>query len=173
MNNRDRLCELIREKALSYGTFTMASGKTSNVMLDLSKAFRCEEVLYLISECVKDILPSGIIIGGPISGADLVCSAIARAGISDKWFGVRREPKGRGYDVDRITGNLEKGDKVWLIEDVCTSGGTIKRAFASVDFFGATVEGIFAVVDRGGLKDAGELFNVPYKSIFTLQDITC
>ena len=172
MKNRDGLLELIRRDALSFGTFKMASGKTSNVMLDLSKAFRSEEAQQLIAFCVKDVLPENIIVGGPISGSDLVCSAIARARLTDKWFGVRKEPKGRGYDVGLITGNLEVGDKVWLVEDVCTSGGTLLRASKGVLEFGATIEGIFAVVNRGGLEVVVKELQVPHKFIFDLEEIT-
>jgi len=172
MNNKDELLELIRRDALSFGNFKMASGKTSNVMLDLSKAFRTEDAQRLIAFCVKYVLPENIIVGGPISGSDLVCSAIARARLTDKWFGVRKEPKGRGYDDGLITGNLEKGDKVWLVEDVCTSGGTLLRASKGVLDFGATIEGVFAVVDRGGLEGVAESLSVPYKFIFNLEEIT-
>jgi orotate phosphoribosyltransferase len=172
MKSKEKLLELIRRDALSFGNFKMASGKTSNVMLDLSKAFRSEEAQRLIGECTKDVLPEVIVIGGPISGSDLVCSAIARSGITHNWFGVRKEPKGRGYDVGLITGNLEKGERVWLVEDVCTSGGTILRASKGVLEFGAKIEGIFAVVNRGGLEVAAEELQVPYKFIFDLNDIT-
>ena len=106
-----------------------------------------------------------------MSGSDVVCSAIARSGKADGWFGVRSAPKGRGYDVGTITGNLEKGDKVWLIEDVCTTGGTMLRASKGVLEFGAEIVGLFAVVDRGGLKVAAEELNVPSKSIFDLEEI--
>jgi len=168
---REKLLELIRRDALTFGDFKMASGKTSNVMLDLSKAFRSEEAQQLIAHCVKDVLPKDIIVGGPVSGSDLVCSAIARAGLTNKWFGVRKEPKGRGYDVETITGNLEKNDEVWMVEDVCTSGGTLLRACKEVLKFGATIEGIFAVVDRGGLKSVAKEFNVLYAFIFDLEEI--
>ena len=171
MNDKNKLLELIRREALSFGNFKMASGKTSNVMLDLSKAFRSEDAQKLIASCVKLVLPNNIIIGGPISGSDLVCSSIARSGITSKWFGVRKEPKGRGYDVGLITGNLEKGDKVWLIEDVCTSGGTLLRASEEVLKYGAIIEGVFAVVDRGGLEKVAEQLGVPCKFIFNFNEI--
>jgi orotate phosphoribosyltransferase len=169
---KEKLLKLIRRDALSFGEFKMASGKTSNVMLDLSKAFRSEEAQQLIGECVKKILPEKIIVGGPISGSDLVCSSIARSGITDKWFGVRKEPKGRGYDVGLITGNLEKGERVWLVEDVCTSGGTLLRAAKGVLEYGAKIEGIFAVVNRGGLEVVANELRVTHKFIFDLEDIT-
>ena len=172
MNSKNELLGLIRKEALSFGNFKMASGKTSNVMLDLSKAFRNEEAQQLIAFCVKYILPEYIIVGGPISGSDLVCSAIARARLTDKWFGVRSAPKNRGYDVGVITGNLEKGDNVWLVEDVCTSGGTLLRASDGVLKHGAIIDGIFAVVNRGGLENVAAKLNVPYKFIFSLEEIT-
>ena len=172
MNSKERLLELIRKEALSTGHFKMASGKTSNVMLDLSKAFRTEEAQQLIAHCVKYVLPEHIIVGGPISGSDLVCSALARSRITDKWFGVRSTPKNRGYDVGVITGNLEKGDKVWLVEDVCTSGGTLLTASKGVVEYGAFIEGVFAVVDRGGLGVVANALKVPYKFIFDLNTVT-
>jgi orotate phosphoribosyltransferase len=172
MSSRDQLLELIRDKALKRGHFKMASGATSDIMLDLSKALRTEAAQQFIAVCVKDLLPNMIQIGGPISGSDLVCSAIARSGKADRWFGVRNDPKGRGYDVGKITGNLREGDSVWLIEDVCTSGGTLRRAAQAVHEFGATVEGVFAVVNRGGLDEVAKELGVPCKFIFDLEEIS-
>ena len=171
INDKEKLRKIIKRHALSFGTFKMASGKTSNVMLDLSKVFRREDTQQLISSCVKNILPKDIIVGGPVCGSDLVCSAISRAGLSKKWFGIRKEPKGRGSDIDVITGNLEKNDNVWMVEDVCTSGGSVLRASKIVLNYGAKINGIFSVVDRGGLKVVSNSINVLYKYIFSLDEI--
>ena len=96
--SKKKLLDLINSLSVRKGTFKMSSGKTSNLLIDLSTTLRTEEGQSLLSDCASDLLPKGIKAGGPISGSDLVCSALARKEICSEWFGVRKEPKGRGLD---------------------------------------------------------------------------
>ena len=101
-------------------------------------------------------------IGGLELGAvPLTGIAIAKAGrgSSLKGFIVRKEPKGRG---GRKTGNppgiegasLESGNRVVLLEDVTTTGGSALKAAQMLIDMGCDVASCITILDRqeGGLQ---------------------
>jgi len=152
--------------------FTMASGNTSNTMLDLSKVLRTKAGQTALVSHLEDIGHEYYTcVGGPLNGSDLVAFAVTQAWNIDKWFGIRKAPKNRGYDIGRITGNLQAGDRVLLVEDVCTTGGTIVQAAPHISGIGAKISGILTVVDRGGLEHATKMLGVPGKALFTLEEL--
>jgi orotate phosphoribosyltransferase len=99
-------------------------------------------------------------IGGLTMGADPVAYAIAAAsfgtGAPVNAFSVRKDAKGHGTGR-LIEGNFQPGHAVVIVEDVITSGGSARRAAATVEGAGGKVLGVLAVVDRQeGGKDALE-----------------
>lgn len=167
---REELLKHIKEHGVMRGNFKMASGQVSDLMIDLSRPLRTGHGQMLLAASVAKLLPRDIVVGGPLSGSDLVCAAIVSTGIAERWFGVRKEPKGRGFDLDALTGNIRHGDSVWLVEDVCTIGTTLSKAAIEVVKFGAKIDGVFAVVDRGGLERVANDNGCKKASLFTLDD---
>jgi len=170
---KERLREQLKPALTIGGPFRMASGAISDTMLDLSKVLREHKTQEALAEMFRQ---SNLLrfdaVGGPVCGSDLVCAALCRAGIAPHWFGVRKEEKGRGYDNGAITGNLSPGDRVLVVEDVCTSGGTLIRAIREIRKFGAEVGSVLTVVDRGGLLNvASEFPSAPTKALFLLDEL--
>lgn len=102
-------------------------------------------------------------IGGLTLGADPVTYAIsyasAVAGAPLRAFTVRKEAKAHGTGRV-IEGPFQRGDRVAVIEDVITTGGSALRAADAVRAAGGIVTGVLALVDReeGGreaLESAG------------------
>jgi orotate phosphoribosyltransferase len=106
-------------------------------------------------------------IGGLELGAvPLTGIAIAKAGKGSglRGFIVRKEPKGRG---GRKTGNppgiegssLNEGDRVVLLEDVTTTGGSALKAAERLTEMGCEVAACITILDReeGGLEAFGEI----------------
>lgn len=151
----------------------MASGQTSNLLIDLSCVLRSNTTQRLIAACIPEELRDLPIdtLGGPLSGSDLICAPLCKAGLSDSWFGVRKEPKNRGLDQSRLTGNIRPGQKVLLVEDVITTGGTGRSASQAILDHGCSLLGVFCLVDRGGMQSIQTEFGIPGFSIFTLKDI--
>lgn len=90
-------------------------------------------------------------IGGLTLGADPMTYAIAYASaITDKplrAFTVRKEAKAHGTGR-LIEGPFQEGDRVAVIEDVITTGGSALQAASAIQTAGGTVAGILALVDR-------------------------
>jgi orotate phosphoribosyltransferase len=101
-------------------------------------------------------------IGGLTMGADPVAYAIAAAswgtGSPIDAFSVRKEAKDHGTGR-LIEGNFQAGDRVVVVEDVITSGGSAERAISAVVEAGGQVLGVLAVVDReqGGRERLAQL----------------
>ncbi len=97
----------------------------------------------------SEMVPDSV--GGLTMGADPVSYAIAHAswlaGDPINAFSVRKQAKGHGRGR-RIEGCFEPGQKVVIIEDSITSGGSALEACAAVEAEGGQVIGVLAIVDR-------------------------
>lgn len=114
-------------------------------------------------------------VGGLTLGADPVSYAIAYAsaqtGAPVRAFTVRKEAKAHGTGK-LIEGPFVSGDRVVIIEDVITTGGSVLRAVAAVREAGGTVIGILAVVDREeGGREALSATGVPVLALATASEI--
>jgi len=90
-------------------------------------------------------------VGGLTLGADPIACAISYASASTsapvRAFTVRKEPKVHGTGK-LIEGAFREGDRVVVIEDTITTGGSARKAVEAVRSGGGTVLGILALVDR-------------------------
>lgn len=177
MKNRDALIELVREHALQFGDFTLASGKKASYYLDCRKVTLHSRGANLIAQGMLELLASDWpdAVGGMAIGADPITGAvITRAGQTDrllKGFIVRKEAKGHGTGQD-VEGPVVAGERVAIVEDVVTTGGSSLRAIEKAEAFGLEVVRILAVVDRlQGGRDTFEKAGYRYDSLLTIADL--
>jgi orotate phosphoribosyltransferase len=114
-------------------------------------------------------------VGGLTLGADPVSYAIAYAsalaGRPLRAFTVRKEAKQHGTGR-LIEGPYREGDRVVVIEDVITTGGSALRAVEALRAAGGTVVGVLAVVDREeGGREAIEAAGLPVVALARAADI--
>ncbi len=151
----DRLLDLLATRSARRGTFTLASGRQSNLYIDARLTTMSPEGLATIGPLALSAIAAAgwhpDAVGGLTLGADPVSYAIAYAsalaGMPVRAFTVRKEAKTHGTGK-RIEGPFREGDRVVVIEDVITTGGSAINAIAAVRAAGATVLGVLAVVDR-------------------------
>lgn len=157
--NRERLRELIAQKSLKTGlSITLASGKSSNVYFDMKKVIMDPEGSNLVADEILDILKDYQVdcVGGLEMGAVPIVSAVCVKSYLRKpipGFFVRKQPKGHGTQ-SLIDGFFNSGDRVVILDDVTTSGGSVMKAVKSVRDAGGRVEHVITVVDR--LEGAAE-----------------
>jgi orotate phosphoribosyltransferase len=155
MDSRLRLLDLLAARSARRGSFTLASGKQSDLYIDCRLTTMHPEGLSLIGplglQALADNGWRADSVGGLTLGADPVSYAIAYAsqlaGTPVRAFTVRKEAKSHGTGKV-IEGAFIATDRVVVIEDVITTGGSALRAVESVRAAGATVLGVLAVVDR-------------------------
>lgn len=155
--------------------FTLASGQTSRDYIDGKRAVDMGESLMLVSRAVIELAQQNEIafdaVGGLTMGAEAIAHGVAIAA-NCAWFSVRKERKSRGLDQWIEGHRLQTGDRVLLVDDVVTSGGSIQLAYQRVVDTGATVAGVIPMVDRG---DQGAPWfaekNIPYVALMTYRDL--
>jgi orotate phosphoribosyltransferase len=145
--DRARFVVSLREVgALQFGTFTLASGKTSSYYVDIKKAVTRPDILRTIAEGVAPFARDADRIAGVELGAVPIAAAVGLA--SDKpYLMVRKASKEHGTKHD-FEGELNKGDRVLFVEDVVTSGGTLRGAIERLRGHRATIDDCVCVVDR-------------------------
>lgn len=183
---RARLIEKVRNLAyLCADTeeFTLASGRTSRHFFD-TKPVMCDPesahlLGVLIHHTIGEIEGGVDVVGGLELGAvPLTGIAIAKAGIGStlRGFIMRKEPKGRG---GRKTGNppgiegstIQAGDRVVILEDVTTTGGSALKACERLQDMGCVVVACISIVDREeGGKEAFSAAGIPLIPLSSLSD---
>ena len=175
--DKSRLIELIRQNALEFGEFTLASGKTANFYLDCRRLTLDSRGARLVAEGMLEELPEPWpdAVGGMAIGADPISAAIITmadvAGKSLKGFIVRKESKqhGKGRMVE---GPIEPANRVVIVEDVVTTGGSSLRAIDHCLEFGLEVIGVLAIIDRlEGGKEAFAERGFELRTLLTIEDL--
>ena len=155
MTDTERLLELLATRSARRGDFVLASGKRSTLYIDARLTTMSPEGLALIGPLALERLGrSGWnvqAVGGLTLGADPISYAISYAsagsGAPLRAFTVRKEPKAHGTGR-QIEGPFRDGDRVAVIEDVITTGGSALRAVDAIRSAGGIVAGVLALVDR-------------------------
>lgn len=177
MYDKQALIDLVRAKALEFGQFTLASGKTASYYLDCRRVTLDAAGARLIAEGMLELLAAEMpdAVGGMAIGADPITAAILTvAGMRQqplKGFIVRKEAKthGKGRDVE---GPVVAGDSAVIVEDVVTTGGSSLQAIERVEACGLKVRGVLAVIDR--LEGGAEAFaarGYRLQTLLTIRDL--
>ncbi len=154
-SNRERLLEALKRHALRVGEFTLASGRVSSWYLDARQVTFRGDCMELVGACVLDAVrgvvdqPDFDAVGGLTVGADPVAVAVALTACRNA-FTVRKEPKGHGIG-GRFAGVIERGQRVLVVDDSITTGGSTLQAIAALHEFECTVMAVSCIVDRGGV----------------------
>jgi len=161
---------------LKVGDFTLKSGAKSSWFLDTKQTACRPDGIVLVADVALSLIPTeATAIGGLTMGADPVAFGVAAVGAtrgrSLRSFSVRKEAKDHGV-TGRLAGALQPGDRVVVTEDTVTRGTSLMEAVDVVEAFGASVELITVIVDRGGTcaamaADRG----IPYAPMLTAPDL--
>lgn len=174
-SSRARLLELYKARAVSFGRFTLASGKESTFYINSKKVIFNSEAVWLLGDILWELTKDfGIqAIGGLEVGAiPMATAAVQRyhqEGRALEGFFVRKQAKGHGSQ-ERVEGLVKSGDRVAMVDDVFTQGNSVQQAITEVEALGAVVVAVICIVDR--LEGARErLARYEYRPIFTIRDL--
>lgn len=180
---KQRLIELIIERTFRFTdkpTFKLASGNMSSFYFNCKPTTLNAEGMYLVGHLMYDLIKGrkswkakGI--GGLTLGADPVANAIAYTSyIKDaplESFVVRKEPKKHGTML-WVEGNVKEGDKVVIVEDVITTGGSSIKAIDRAKKCGLEILGVAVLIDRQeGGREAIEALGIPVQVLLTKEEI--
>ena len=179
------LKKLLLQKSVRTGTFTLASGKESDLYIDCRMTALDPFGANLIgdlgwhavrskihSEHLKIDAIGGMTLGAdPISLAVGMTSALRHPEEALQVFTVRKEPKGHGAGK-QIEGNFKSGDTVIVVDDVITTGGSTLKAIDAIEREGGKVAFALVLVDREeGGRQAIEARGIHVISLFTRSSL--
>ena len=171
MTDRE-LAQALRAAALLEGDFTLRSGRKSKYYLD---KYLFETQPALLRELAQRFAKYVTADVNRIAGAELggIALAAATALETGQPFVIVRNAKKAGYGTGKlIEGNLEKGDRVLLVEDVATSGGQAIEACKTLHDAGAVVTQVVVTIDRQeGGREAIEAAGLRFAALFTTADL--
>ena len=167
MLKSEEILEILQKtEALLEGHFLLTSGKHSNRYIQCAKVLQYpEHTTTLCKEMARLFQNTGITtVVGPATGGIIVAYEVARQ------LGVRAifSERENGEMVFRRGFSIKPRDKVLVVEDVVTTGGSVKEVVALLQRLGADVVGITAFVQRSkGIVDMG----APFKPLLELETL--
>jgi len=175
---RQKLLSTLAHKSFRLGEFKLSSGGTSDYYIDCRTTTLDAQGSRLTGEVfLEEIRQRGWrarAIGGLTMGADPIVVAVSVVSGELDGFLVRKAEKQHGTG-QRIEGFREKGARVVIVDDVCTTGASTVQAIEAAREFGFEVVGVMCLVER---EEANGRQNVEkaagaasFISIFTANDV--
>jgi orotate phosphoribosyltransferase len=173
---RERLITELREHSLVLGEVTLSSGKKTTYYIDARRTVMRPQGQRAAGELIAAHAKrlGATAVGGPVMAAiPLACAAISvPEGANLVGFFVRKERKEHGLQR-WVEGGAEPGDRVLVVEDTVTTGGSTVSAIERIRDEGFEIAGVLSLVDRlaGGGEAISAAAGAPYEALTTIDDI--
>ncbi len=179
---REQLLNLLATNSFRLGEFTLSSGTKSDYYIDCRTTTLHAQGADLTGRVFLELIqkqgwqPQAV--GGLTMGADPIVVATsvisAQAGSAIHGFLVRKAEKAHGMGR-RVEGFQEKGARVVIVDDVCTTGSSTIQAIEAAREFGFNIAGVACLVERleAGGRPAVEkaAASAPFITVFTSNDV--
>ena len=175
---RQKLLTTLAHKSFRLGEFKLSSGGTSDYYVDCrtttldAKGSRLTGEVFLEEIRRREWKVQAI--GGLTMGADPIVVAVSVVSGELNGFLVRKAEKEHGTG-QRIEGFREKGARVVIVDDVCTTGASTVQAIEAARQFGFEIVGVMCLVEREEAKGRESVEKAaspaPFVSIFTANDV--
>jgi orotate phosphoribosyltransferase len=175
---RQKLLSILAHKSFRLGEFKLSSGGTSDYYVDCrtttldAKGSRATGEVFLEEIQKRGWKPDAI--GGLTMGADPIVVAVSVVSGELNGFLVRKAEKQHGTG-QRIEGFCEKGARVVIVDDVCTTGSSTIQAIEAAREFGFEIVGVMCLIEREDAKGRPNVEKAaapaPFISIFTANDV--
>lgn len=171
------ICQILKKtNAIEFGAFKLPSGKITPYYIDLRVIPSFPDAFTKISEIIVEFIRSEIglekfdrIAGIPTAGLPL--SAITAFNLKKPFIYVRQKRRLRGRER-RVEGILMPGDRVLLVDDLVTTGLSLRKSALAVRAEGGIVLDALVLLDREeGGKDKLEDINVNLHAVLGIRDI--
>ncbi len=169
---------MLAHQSFRLGEFKLSSGGTSDYYIDCRTTTLDARGAQLVGEVFLDEMRGqgwhADAIGGLTLGADPIVVAVAVTSGTLHGFLVRKAEKQHGTGR-RIEGFREKGARVVIVDDVCTTGSSTVQAIEAAREFGFKVAGAMCLVEREDAhgRPSVERAAAPasFISVFTANDV--
>jgi orotate phosphoribosyltransferase len=177
-SSRQELLRLLAYKSFRLGEFKLSSGGSSDYYIDCRTTTLDAKGSRLTGQVFFDEIRQrgwkAQAIGGLTMGADPVVVAVSVVSGEFHGFLVRKAEKQHGTG-QRIEGFREKGARVVIVDDVCTTGASTVQAIEAAREFGFEIVGVMCLVEREEAKGRASVekaaAGAPFVSVFTASDV--
>ncbi|HXU16941.1 MAG TPA: orotate phosphoribosyltransferase [Terriglobales bacterium] len=175
---REELLRLLATKSFRLGQFKLASGNTSDYYIDCRTTTLDARGAQLTGQVFLDEIRSRgwnpEAVGGLTMGADPLAVSLAVVSGNINAFLVRKAEKEHGT-AQRIEGFREKGSRVVIVDDVCTTGSSTIQAIEAARAVGFEIVGVMCLVEREEARGRPAVEQAaspaPFVSVFTANDV--
>jgi len=169
---------MLARKSFRLGEFKLSSGGTSDYYIDCRTTTLDARGAQLVGQVFLDEMRRqgwhADAVGGLTMGADPIVVAVAVVSGTLHGFLVRKGEKQHGTG-QRIEGFREKGARVVIVDDVCTTGGSTVQAIEAARDFGFKIAGVMCLVEREEARGRANVEKAaapaPFLPIFTANDV--
>ncbi len=165
-----KIIDIIKEKAVKRGEFTLTSGKKSNYYIDIKQVITDPSSLDLITDKISKKINQVDKIAGVELGAIPLLSVVC---VKKKlpMLIIRKKIKDHGTKLP-YEGNLKKGETISIIEDVTTTGNSVINSIKFLKTLGIKIKSVITVVDRlEGAKEKIEKMGIEFIYLANLKDL--
>ena len=181
LDKKSQLINIIRQKSLKEGPVKLSSGQISDFYINLKPTILYPKALDIISDFMliffKEKTSQVIGVGGLGIGALPLTTAVSVKSL--RWdrplLNLYIREKVKAYGTKKaIEGldNVKAGDKVWILEDVVTTGQTSLTAVERCQQAKLNVEGVLTCIDRmEGGQQSIEAKGLQFHYLLSMEDI--
>jgi orotate phosphoribosyltransferase len=172
MNKNTLIHSLYQIGAVKFGDFTLKSGKTSKIYLDLRQIISYPDILRLVAEAIWNQVSTkhfDLVCGVPYTALPIATCISLQHNIS---MIMRRKEKKDYGTKQSIEGAFKAGQHCLVIEDVITSGTSILETTDELEAAGLKINDLAILVDReqGGRENLQKR-NYTVHAVFTLKEM--
>lgn len=178
MNQEKIIAKLIAEKIITISpdkSFTYASGMHSPIYTDLRLTISYPDlrswIIKDLAALIKEKFPEVTVIGG-VATAGIPHAALVANELHLPMIYVRSKPKDHGKGR-QIEGRFSENDKIVLIDDLITTGGSVLQAVQATEKEGGNVIGVSSIFTYH-LPDADKNFEaagVPFAPLLSYPEL--
>ena len=161
---------LLASGSVRFGQFTLASGQTSRVYIDVKRAWTDPARLTIMAEALaRRVGDADRLAGMELGAVPLVVATALRTG--RPYLVIRKAAKDHGTR-QRFEGEIPPGARVLLLEDVSSTGGSALESVQIIREAGGRVSRALVVIDRGmGAIERLRAEGVALEPLVTLAEI--
>lgn len=163
---KEKILEIFKETGVMLeGHFLLTSGRHSDKYMQCAKLFQNAEISEMFAKELAGKFEAVDLVVGPAIGGIILAYEVSRQMGVPNVFAERQNGEmtfRRGFEIP-------KDAKVLVVEDVVTTGGSVKEVVTLVKKLGAEVVGVGSIVDRSNGKVE---FGVPFEAVLTMEVIS-
>ncbi|MFA5676009.1 MAG: orotate phosphoribosyltransferase [Christensenellales bacterium] len=163
---KQQIFDIFRETGvLSEGHFALTSGRHSDKYMQCARLFQNAAVSEKFAKEIAGQFTGIDLVAGPAVGGIILAYEVSRQLRVPNIFAERES----GRMVLRRGFSVKEGARVLVVEDVVTTGGSVKEVMELLRGLGAVIAGVGSVADRSnGAVD----FGVPFKAVLSMEVVS-